>query len=533
MTTHSNPPTQPSWFDRLREFWRLPTAHYLALYGIFLVSLWLLGRNNSFVSGDVFMIDLIARDGARLDVQSWYFYGQAYFGNLYVLLYAPLYRLFGAGVGSLQAYEHLLYWLSGVVLLATLPRKTWLSTVVFGLGFFFLNRFYAYSFSHTYPFILLMLSLAYWLTYRGFGEYYREYQAVLVGVLSGWSFWHNPIYLPVLLVYGVSLLTTYRSCPRPAPRRYLLRQAVGLGGGLAFGLVPLLLGTWQTGGGNLEWFGTNQASGVVESIKYWLRDGLLYFAFGSEYASLTQMKEVLASNPTNFFMTMGVPLICVGLVLTAFGSLGRRWRQEGALLLWIVCVALLIFRKGVDGTQAPFTYGRYLFFLQGFGWLAVAKLLVAVQSASAATWTAVLARGGSLVAVLLALTTAGTQYTTAYKGTQIYESVYAALAPYDIKYLYCENFFNPCLGLVSQSDGDMTVQLLEDNAPYQSLSRNPHGFQRADAALDRGEVVYALTVKRPEVERTGVFEEFTISGAEYEFYLVENQGDLPVLGVNQ
>ena len=471
------------------------------------------------------MVDLMTRDASKFQLQSWYFYGQSYFGNLHVILYTPFYWLFGGGVEKLQVYEHFVYWLSALVFFSTLPKYRWGATIVYGLGYFFLTvRFHALTYAQTYPFVIFLLACSYWLTHRGLARFYRARESFGVGLLTTLSLWHNILYLPVIGVYALSFGFTYFRRKDVRPDKYLLHQLAALGTGLGLGLIPLLLATRSTEGDNLGWFGASQSGEFVSSAKYWLREIVLYFTYGLEYSGLSQIKEAFLLNPLVVFLQFAGAGIILVFLASALFWVARHPRQEAVLGLWIVIIGLAIFRRGVSSESEVFLYGRYLLFWHGLIWLAVAKYCLAAFEQANGGWSTVVARFGGGFVSLYALVFAFTLHATAYTGLQSYQTLYTSLREYGIDYLYCEDYYMPCLSLVGQFGDEATVQILQSPPEKKYLSRNPQAFQVVDQALEAGEVVHALTQKNNRrLPREQVLGEYVVRGSVYELYTVSNE----------
>lgn len=504
-----------------QRFLSRPKAHHLFLYGVFLLSLWLILRNNHFYSGDVAIVHTMNVDAANFDLRSWYFYGQAYFGNLHVVLYAPLYWLFGQDFANLEIYEHVIFWLSGYLLFTTISKPHWLTTFIFSFGFFFLNRFSFYSFAHTYPFVVLLLVISYRLTRPGFTRYFYRAEAFSIGLLTSLSLWHNPIYLPIIGVYAVALFRQI-SFAETTPTGYWQKQLGSATAGLGLGIIPLWLAARSTMGENLAWFESNQAAGsVFDSIYYWVREVLLYYVPGRPYATLGEIWRAFADRPNLVLTQLALPLICLGLGSFAVFFICRNYRRYPALLLWISCISILLFRKNVGSIDPLFTHGRYLFFLHPFLWLAIGQTINSYLRKVTLTWSKAAISMTAGCVLVFTLSEVLTNYTTIYQGQHAYQYVYTELEPYEVEYLYCQNFYDPCYGLYVTTERDWQVQILEDSLP---LARNPHTVGVVDRAFAEGETVYALTpIEQDHVDRTEVLEKFQINGTEYEFYQVTSK----------
>jgi hypothetical protein len=499
---------------------------------VYLFAYKLIIRNNIFFSGDQALNGLMIKDVLDGKYYSWYFYGQYYFGNLFIYVQSFLSIFTGVNDYTLYFWDFFFYALSVLFgILSFKKPKLWL-VPIFSFILFFFGRHLGFAYSiQGFSFVLFILIFFLWW----FKSIIRDDKKIGWQVLFFTSFmttislWHHPLYIIIFPV--LALVVCFKAF---IEKSYALNWKMFVTSfiGAVLGLVPLFLATLEKKYTNLDYFVGNSTKSYSANIAYHTRD-LFYFFQNERLLSSENVKAFLKSILNNQIPDLQsyIPglLILFALLGSLFIGLTYLKKDKGIVLnyIYITLISFLVISKSIPITEIPFFNLRYAF--QNYFLIILTALEVCALSFSnfkfkeqfletpINLFTKLITSSLVVMALSMSFVQARNMYAFAGRGLQYNQILYQDLKKMGVKYLFCYEFYQVCISLAfwGKEDG-MIVELIDEP------NRNPSAIRKVQEAAERGEKIYSLIQAQNYTNSMPLINTYQQAPGAAKYYLVED-----------
>jgi hypothetical protein len=509
-----------------------PICIGISVLGVFLFAYLLIIRNNMFFSGDQAMTGLMVKDVIAGKFYTWYFYGQYYYGNLFVYIQSLLSIFTGVNDYTLYFWEFFFYALSVLFgLLSFKKPKLWL-VPIFSFILFFFGRHLGFAYSiQGFSFILFILIFFLWW----FKSIIRDDKKIgwqvlfFTSFMSTVSLWHNPLYIIIFPV--LVLVVSYKSFMEKSYTLNWKTFVTSFIGGV-LGLVPLFLATLEKKYTNLDYFVGNSTKSYEANIAYHTRD-LFYFFQNERLLSSENVKTFLKSILNNQIPDLQSYIPGLLILFALFGSvfIGLAYlKKDKAIVLnyiYITLISFLVITKSIPITEMPFFNLRYAF--QNYFLVILTALEVCALSSSnfkfkgefletpLNLFTKLVTSALVVMALSMSLVQARNMYAFAGRDLQYNQILYQDLKKLGVKNLFCYDYYQVCISLAfwGKEDG-LIVELIDEP------NRNPSSVNKVQEAAQKGEKIYSLVQARDYRKSMPLVATYQQSPAAVMYYLISD-----------
>lgn len=491
----------------------------LTCFLVFLLSYWLIVRNNSFFSGDMGIIGTITDDFSQGKFYSWYFYGQNYFGNLEPFIFSILTRITGNSVQSLYFWEHFWYFLTSVLVFLTLPKlKNW-QTLMSALAFFFSIKYYDYLyFPQGFSFTLLIIIVFYYIFEKVYTKQIQinSWLFILVGFFTTLGIWFNP---SISIIFPIFLIIYFYKLFLKEIEIKIVHFIWGIVG-LMLGIIPFIFGFIETNGSNLEWFSTNKSGNLFANITYFGGDYLYFFA-NQNRINISSTKDIIFSTIFDFRVLFGVITSLLILLFLIFSL--KFWKEKLVAFLFLFFSSLLLLNKDLGQDPYLFKYIRYA--IPAFTFILI--IIFSILNADGKNKYSVMMNYlYTVIVVILAcfgVSRSYNLYINANNQPQTYEIVADKLINYyKAEGIFCDNYFDLCMSIsYKNKNTDFKVEMI-DSGEKTSL-RNPSTIGVVNSLWMNGGKVFSLVREDKFSPACEVLEVFSNQPNSTKYYLIEGK----------
>jgi hypothetical protein len=474
--------------NRIKTYIKNNIYNLFYTFLVLLLSLFLIYNNSQFYSGDPGVNIRMIYDYSNGNIYSLYFYGQNYFGNLQIAIFAILSKITGVSFESIIFWEHLFYFLGLYLIAKSINLKNWLY-IPYLLFLTFATRHYFWSYNpQGFAFLFFTLALGYFLIKLGLKYKVWNWLIFLLSFSFTISLWYNPM---IAILYPISLFVFILSKKINWKDWSLYFIQIS---GLLAGSVPLILGTIEKNGQNLSFFASTSPSSkrlYLEYLKKYIQEFLLYF---QDTGKLNFEKGYLIYFKNSFLdfkNQIGLLVILSIIILLCF--IISKFRTYLTEIVFLTCVFLLLIIRGVILNTEYYATVRYTIFFY--------VLIFSIPFLLLSNLDLIQARLKPLIRFLsLFCIIAGTLFATsnivqvyqfAYKGSQPYDLILEDLKKFKVKNLYCFNYFEFC-GQVGFLARESTNVFFFDDSGDSSSRRNPDAKEKVENSIKSGEKAYSL-----------------------------------------
>ena len=493
-----------------KQFW----YKLVVTLAVFLFSFFLIQRNNGFFSGDMGVIGSITHDYQRGVFHSWFFYGQNYYGNLENFFLAFLTLFTGISVKSLYFWEHFFYFVSVFLLLISLPKMKLWQIFLYPLIFFFAIRFYRYTyFPQGFAFVTLIVVSFYFFLEKFYQNKVKNISLLgfFIGLFASLSIWHYPLYIIILPIF----LAIYSYNLYLKKINFKIQHLLSLVSGLIIGIIPFILGSLEKDFANLSQFqssGENTLVKIYNSTLHYGRDFFYYFLKTDGLNDDSTLKEILL-NLLDLRNLWGLSILFVFVLMFLYSF--KYWQKNLVLYAFIFSILFLMIYRGIpDNSNSMFGTLRYSLQFYTLSYFLVLKTITQVLNSVDFTKNFkpnldfVYSALGIYLLLSLSLfipSNIGNQYLHAHRGRQFYEDILDRIIQEEVRYVYCQDYFQACGALVFLAKNkDIYIHIID--APNRGMTRNPNVTDEVDNAARRGDRVLSLIMKNNLSENDEVIE---------------------------
>ena len=505
----------------LEWFRKISTVKFkiITSFLVFLLSYWLIYRNNSFFSGDMGIIGTITDDFSQGKFYSWYFYGQNYFGNLEPLILSILTRISGNSVQSLYFWEHFWYFITSVLVFLTLPKLRNWQTIISVFAFFFSVKYYDYLyFPQGFSFTLLIITVFYYIFQKVYTNQIQinNWLFLLVGGFTTLGIWFNPsisIILPIfLIIYFYKVLL----------KEIKIKIEHFIWGlfGLLAGIIPFIFAFIETKGLNVEWFSTNKSGNIFANIIYFGAD-YLYFFSNQNRINISSARDILLSTLFDARVLFGVITSLMILLFLIFSL--KFWKEKLVAFLFLFFSSFLLLNKDLGQDPYLFKYIRYA--IPSFTFILII-IFSSLNPLGKNKYTIMLNYLCIVIVVILTcfgLSRSYNLFINASSKPQTYEIVADKLINYyKAEGIFCDNYFDMCMSIsYKNKDANFKVEMI-DSGEKTSL-RNPSTIGVVNKIWMNGGNVFSLVREDKFNPSCKVLEVFSNQPGSTKYYLIEGK----------
>jgi|GEM_PF-3204260 len=505
---------------------------FFITFGVFLFSYFLIYRNNSFFNGDMGIVGLITQDFKSGKFYSWFFYGQDYFGNLEPFILAILTFFSGLSIKTLYFWEHFFYFLSTLLLICSIKNCRVWQIILFPIFLFFAVRFYYFTYApQGFAFANLIIISFFFLLNKFYLNEINNYSLVgfLVGVFTGLSLWHYQLYVIITPIFFLILINKKLSQKEKIKLKSIFFYFLGL----CLGIIPFVLSTISSNFRNIETLigsGSNSSNSFVSNLilKFYnstlmyLKDFFYYFLDVDGLSKNMEFKKNLF-HLLELRNIWGLVILFAVIFLLIYSF--KFWRENLIIYLFLFLMMFLLLYRGnpFPHTQGLFGTIRYsipvyslIYFLM---FKTIVKIFYDFHNKNLVAKNSILVFASMYLIVSLcifSLSNIKNIYVNSYLGKQSYEIVLDDLKSLNVKYLYCEDFYEMCATLAFIGyDYGLQVQIVDF---YNGSKRNPRVQNISDKVV-KSDKIMSLVKKAKESDN--VVKTY-IGGNGNKYYLIEN-----------